>query len=181
LLIAVTRIITKDGKPFAVHQWRQRLLADCLLTVSMLVILNFASAALFAYVGLILPVVVPSVSVIAGLICFIVYEREQLRAEAIEQQLAAMRQKHQAELLVQQAEARVREALIEREQRRDFVRRINHDLKAPLTVLNWNLSRLCNGGIHKDDAEDKVERLVKCADRLYELMAELTRSYDNRS
>lgn len=115
---------------------------------------------------------------VSGVLALIIYEREQKRNEAIANRFEAMKHRHEAELLIQEADSKVREVLLDKERRREFLRRINHDLKAPLTVINWNLSKLRHEGIRSANAEEKVERLVKTSDRLYDLIAELTKTYD---
>lgn len=152
---------------------------DALIVAGMMLGWTCLSAIVFASARYVLPIVVPEVSIGIGFLAAIIFEREQHRAESVRRKLEAAELRHQSEMMLQESESKLREIMNDRQRRREFIRRINHDLKAPLTVLNWNLSKLCNDGITAKGAEEKVQRLVKTSDRLYELIAELTKTYDD--
>lgn len=153
-------------------------LFDAALLMVLLCAWEIAAVLLFANYNSIVPVIVPQISMVMGFLAVVIHEREQQRADVIQQRIQSLREQHACELLIRDAQARLTEVLHDKERRREFVRKINHDLKAPLTVINWNLSKLRNDGLRSSGAEDKVERLVKTTDRLYDLLAELTLSYD---
>jgi signal transduction histidine kinase len=77
-----------------------------------------------------------------------------------------------------EAEAKAREVLVDKKRRHEFVRRINHDLNAPVSVLNWTVSELQMLELDSQPAREKVARLVKSSDKLCELIDQLVQSYD---
>ncbi|MGH9551715.1 MAG: sensor histidine kinase, partial [Terriglobales bacterium] len=79
------------------------------------------------------------------------------------------------------AQAHTQVLLHDQEQKREFVRRINHDLRAPVSVLSWTISRLRKDGLQSKGAPEKVDRLANTADRLFALINELVKSYDTQS
>jgi signal transduction histidine kinase len=164
-------------KKGAVAGWK-RLAADGALVIGLIVLWNVFAAVVFTVAGLIVPIIVPEICIAAGFVAAFVIEREQQRSEAVRRKMEAAQVRHESELAVQAAEGQLRQIMGDRQRRREFVRRINHDLRAPLTVLNWNLSKLCSDGLNAKGAQDKIERLVKTSDRLYELIAQLTNTYD---
>lgn len=119
----------------------------------------------FAFAGVIVPVVVPALAVASGSLAGILYERERA---------------HETEIKLQQAEARAKEIAIDDERRSEFVRRINHDLKAPVTVLNWTLAKLKREGLNSANAQERLEHIERTSDRLFSLIAELVRTYEKK-
>lgn len=139
----------------------------------------------FTFAGLIVPVVSPAVAVGAGVLAGVLYERERerlygvlTRLNAMEATLKAERHMHEAQLRMQEAEAKAKEVILDQQRRTEFVRRINHDLKAPVTVLNWTLAKLMKEGLSSAHAHDRLDHVGRTADRLFALIAELVRSYD---
>lgn len=140
---------------------------------------------LFSHVGLVVPVVVPAVALITGALTASVWMAHHVQFEALRHELnqaktrlALIHDKHEAELREQAAVARADAIQQDRERRREFGRRLNHDLKAPLSILNWTLAKLRSDGLNSSGAEDKLERLFKTAHRLFNLIAELSSAYD---
>jgi signal transduction histidine kinase len=140
---------------------------------------------IFAYTGFIVPVFVPSVALGIGTLAAIVWERERGREQAFLEQLKTQQEKHELELEKfetemekQEVEAENREMYQDRKRRHEFVRRINHDLNAPVSVLNWTISELQMMELENQQAKDKVSRLVKSSDKLCELIDQLVQSYD---
>lgn len=143
------------------------------------------SCWLFAHYYLIVPTFLPAVSLGLGTIGALLWEREREREEthrvklqAAEERLVLAHQRYEADLKRQEAEAKAREILLDRQRRREFVRRINHDLNAPVSVLNWTLSELQENSVDTTEAQDKISRLVKTSDKLCELIDQLVKSYD---
>ena len=147
---------------------------------------NFLIACIiFAFNGLIVPVFVPALCLGLGTVGSLLWEREREREETFliklqsaKERLEHARQQYEADLRRQEAEAKSREVLLDRERRHEFVRRINHDLNAPVSVLNWTLSELQEEDVSSVDSQEKVGRLVKTSDKLCELVDQLVRSYE---
>src|SRR6185369_2182920 len=96
---------------------------------------------------------------------------------AYQEKLVLQNQKHEAEMNAQQAQAKAREIIKDQDRRREFARRINHDLRAPVSVLNWTLSKLLKEKIQPEPAQQKIERLARTSDKLVELINQLVSSY----
>jgi signal transduction histidine kinase len=139
----------------------------------------------FAYGNVIVPVFVPSLALGMGTVGALLWERErerqelfQVKLDAAEERLLLANERYESDLKRQEAEARAREILMDRERRHEFVRRINHDLNAPVSVLNWTLSELQEEGLESGESKEKIGRLVKTSDKLCELIDQLVQSYD---
>lgn len=161
------------------------LVADTIFLAVLLSLQLLLAGILFVFTRLLVPVVVPAVATTLAYIAALVFEREAARVDALkrelddaQQMLELERRRHQTELELQAVEAREREMVRDKEQRREFARRINHDLKAPVSVLNWTLSKLKADGLEKNGAKEKLDRLSKTSDRLAALINELVQSYD---
>lgn len=162
-----------------------RILSDLALVAASLAVSWLVACLLFAQSGLIVPVVVPAVALMAGSLATAVWQAQFEKMEALTHELDDARSrlmllhaKHEAELREQAAVARADAIQQDRERRREFGRRLNHDLKAPLSILNWTLAKMRSDGLTSANAEDKLERLFKTANRLFNLIGELSRSYD---
>jgi signal transduction histidine kinase len=137
------------------------------------------SCILFAHWLLIVPLVPVIAAITIATLSATLYEREEERTAHMKQQMESAREKFESDLKLQQSEARNREAQRDKERKREFARRINHDLKAPVSVLNWTLARLRQDGIAAKGAPEKIERLERTTDRLFRLIGELVRTYDD--
>jgi signal transduction histidine kinase len=144
-----------------------------------------AACLIFAQSGLLVPIFVPSLALGLGTLAAIIWERERekedsfkLRLQAAQDKLYLEREWFESELARQQAEGQAREMLNDRKRRREFVRRINHDLNAPVSVLNWTIAELQMMDLQSAVANEKVVRLVKSSDKLGELIDQLVQSYD---
>jgi signal transduction histidine kinase len=162
-----------------------RLLADVLFFCLILSGTLLVASAMFAWAGVIVPVFVPAISLAIGTCAAFVWERERTREQAFLDELKSQQEKHELELekfesemARQKIEAENREMYQDRKRRHEFVRRINHDLNAPVTVLNWTISELQMMNLENEKACDKVSRLVKSSDKLCELIDQLVQSYD---
>lgn len=163
-----------------------RILVDLgcyLLTVFLCVI---AACIAFAYAGVILPIILPVTSLTMGALATSLWEREcetaywlreQLRQTA--QNLALEHEKHEVEMRAQSAEAQARQIAYSEQIRKDFVRKINHDLKAPVTVMSWTLAKWKQEGINSRSSADRLERMVRTCDRLVGLLHELASNYEH--
>lgn len=162
----------------------------CLLIV---LISCVVSCLIFSYLRIIVPIMVPATALTFAALGTALWERENERSRALRQELEHAKQtlehanetlilqkeKHEAELRIQAAEARAQESVQDEQRRREFVRRINHDLKGPVTVMSWTLSQLKNGGLKIEIVNEKIQRLAKTCDRLIDLLHELARSYEH--
>ncbi len=153
----------------------------CLTLMSTYVV----ACVIFAQSGLLVPIFVPSLALGLGTLAAIIWERErekedsfQVRLQSAQDKLYLEREWFESELARQQAEAQAREMLSDRKRRREFVRRINHDLNAPVSVLNWTIAELQMMELQSSVANEKITRLVKSSDKLGELIDQLVQSYD---
>jgi signal transduction histidine kinase len=89
-----------------------------------------------------------------------------------------MAEKHEFELRTQTAEARAQIIMKDERRRKEFVQRINHDLKAPVTAMIWILTKLKKDGLQSPSAGEKIERLSNTSNRLVDLLHELASSYE---
>ncbi|MBY0550594.1 MAG: CHASE2 domain-containing protein [Candidatus Obscuribacterales bacterium] len=148
--------------------------------------LSFGAACmLFSYAGLIAPLVVPIIALTIAALATALWEREAETAYLLKEQLRQMEENfrleqvnHQVELRASAAEARTRQIAQAEGMRKDFVRKINHDLKAPVTVMSWTLAKWNKEGLHCNSANEKLERMVRTCDRLVGLLHELGNNYD---
>jgi len=161
-----------------------RLWADWCLCILLSCAAYFAGFLWFAFAGLIVPVVVPAIAVAVGTLAGVLYERERERLDAMLTRIMAMeasiranRETHESQLRIQAAESQAKELALDQQRRSEFVRRINHDLKAPVTVLNWTLAKLKREGLHSATAPDRIEHIERTSDRLFGLIAELVHCY----
>jgi signal transduction histidine kinase len=162
-----------------------RSLCDMLCLFLLLVLSSFWSSVLFSYYHLIVPAFIPPFGILVGAVATTLWEREREREEvfqtklqAAEEKLEMAQERYESDLKRQEAEAKSREVLMDRQIRREFVRRINHDLNAPVSVLNWTLADLQSGEVPQEEVGDKIGRLVKNSDKLCELIDQLVQSYD---
>ncbi len=146
----------------------------------------FIACLAFAKFALIVPVFTPSLGLGLGTLAAILWEREREREDAFvgrlksaQEKLELIEQKYQAELKQQEAEAQSREIMHDRKTRSDFVKRINHDLNAPVSLLNWTISELQETDLNSIQAKEKIARLIKASDKLCELIDQLVQSYDS--
>ncbi len=158
---------------------------DLILSALMLCSVYFAPCLIFAYTRLLVPMFLPTVVIGFAIIAAIVLEREQEREdrfkielEAAAEKLTLTQEKYESEIRRREAEAQSREILVDKKRRHEFVRRINHDLNAPVSVLNWTVSELQLMNIQDEKVREKVTRLVKSSDKLCELIDQLVQSYD---
>ncbi len=165
-----------------------RLLSDFACFALTLCVSYSLSCILFSFARIIVPVVSPSIALMIAALATVVWERERERFLSLQQSLKAAQEKlvlqgevHKAELETQEAESRAREMALDKDRRREFVRRINHDLRAPVSVLSWTIARLKKDGLNSKGAADKVDRLGNTADRMFALINELVNSYDTQT
>ena len=85
---------------------------------------------------------------------------------------------HKSELLAQKAVADAHEAALDKERRKEFARRINHDLRAPVSVLSWTIAKLRGKKLTETERAEKIDRLSNTSDRLFALINELVSSYN---
>lgn len=163
----------------------KRLLADLLCILLIVSVAYLIACLIFVYPHIIVPVFIPTICIGFGAVAALMWEREReredafhTRVQATEDKLELAKQRYEADLKRQEAEAQSREVLMDRHRRKEFVRRINHDLNAPVSVLNWTLSELQEDGVGTKEAPEKIARLVKNSDKLCELIDQLVQSYD---
>lgn len=185
---SMPRLITNfNSEPTGVLTFPRffRLLTDIVVLAATITGSVLLAQILFAYAGTIVPVVVPAVGLALGAVAAVIWESEKDRQEtlvtrirAAEDELRFAQEKFEADLRRQEAEAKTREVLNDQERRKEFVRRINHDLNAPVSVLNWTLVELQGEELPSEEAQEKLNRLMTNSDRLCELIDQLVQSYD---
>ncbi|HEY9785012.1 MAG TPA: ATP-binding protein [Candidatus Obscuribacterales bacterium] len=160
-------------------------LKGCAWLVALLALSLAAGCLLFAHFQLIVPLFIPLVSLIAGFVTAVFWEKERERVEHFKIELAEAaqrlnleREKHQMELELNAAEAKAREAILDKQRRREFARRINHDLRAPVSVLTWTIASLKRKLADQPEVQAKIERLSHSADKLTGLVDGLVKAYD---
>ena len=162
-----------------------RLATDILFFYALLSGADVMACLIFAMSGLLVPIFIPSIALGMGTLAAIVWEREREREETFSVRLLSEKEKHElerekleSELARSEVEAENREMYQDRKRRHEFVRRINHDLNAPVSVLNWTISELQMMELKNDTAREKIGRLIKSSDKLGELIDQLVQSYD---
>lgn len=165
----------------------KNLLTDLLVLIFTIVLSTFTACIMFAWLKLIVPVISTLVALTFGTVGAVAFEREKdrletmrLRVQTAEEKLEMMQEIHRVELKAQAAHAEAREYLKEREQRLEFLHKINHDLRGPVGVLNWTIMRLQKEGLQSASAPQKLERLANSSDRLSALLDELMHSYEDK-
>ncbi len=147
--------------------------------LSIYLVANFV----FSCVNLIVPLVVPSAAISIATAATILWERDRTKLGSMAEQLKTSQEtlvfaqeKHEAELTYQASIAE-RKALEEDRRRRvDVVRRLNHDLKAPISVFNWTLAKLLKDREPNDPMIPIFERLKKSSEHLSRLLSEIVLS-----
>jgi signal transduction histidine kinase len=145
------------------------------------------AAVLFAQHDLVVPVVVPAIALSLASLATVQWEREQERVAALKRELKAAQDKlslqsalHKSDLSGQKALADAREAALDKERRKEFARRINHDLRAPVSVLSWTIAKLRSQKLTEEEKLEKIDRLSKTADRMFGLINELVSTYNSQ-
>jgi signal transduction histidine kinase len=161
------------------------LLLDLAALILLLATNYLVACCFFSYSYLIVPVFVPSIALSLGAIATTLWEREKEKEErylanlkAIEDRMALANERHAADMAREKAEAKAREVLNDQLRRKEFVRRLNHDLNAPVGVLNWTLLELSEAENLPPEINEKVDRLVRNSDKLGELITLISQSYD---
>lgn len=179
----VSRITEKDQKRTEVDPGR--VVKNSLLLALTLGLSYFTACLLFARAGLIVPVIEPLAALIAGFVVAVICEREHERVEHVKteledarQRLSLERDKHAMEIELMAAENTAREASLDQERRLEFARKINHDLRAPISSLNWTISGLLKLATENEELVAKIKRLAQSSDKLTRLIDELVKSYD---
>lgn len=153
----------------------------------LMIIGSYATAAmLFAKVHIIAPVVVPAISLTLASFATLQWERAREKAAALERDLKAAQDNlalqgelHRTELERQKAVAEAHEVMMDKERRQEFARRINHDLRAPVSVLSWTIAKLRGKKLTEAERLEKIDRLANTTDRLFGLINELVASYSS--
>jgi signal transduction histidine kinase len=160
---------------------------EFLLFIILITSSYIAAAVLFAQNNLIVPVVVPAIAMTLASLASVQWEREQEKTAALKRDLKAAQDKlslqsalHKSELAGQKAHADAREAALDKERRKEFARRINHDLRAPVSVLSWTIAKLRSKKLTEEEKLEKIDRLSKTADRMFGLINELVSTYNSQ-
>lgn len=158
-----------------------RFITDLIFCVLAIGASYLTAAMLFAYAHLVVPVMVPAASIMFGFLSAGFWEREEKRIESLKHKMEAASERHRAKLEVQDAQSKAQQIIQDRERRREFIRRINHDLRAPVTALHWVLAPLLNQEGEAAKVSEKLKRLGAISDRMLDLISELSSSYEDDS
>ncbi len=162
--------------------WRIDLnvLGDVLLFIFTISTVYLSANLLFSYARLIVPLVVPFVAITLATVVTVLWERDRIKMNSIQEKLkssqeklALAQEKHEAELLYQASLADRKALEDDRERRHDMVRRLNHDLKAPISVFNWTLAKLLKDRDEIDPMFGIFQRLKKSSEHLSTLLSEI--------
>lgn len=156
-----------------------RLIGDAGLIVFMVAAVQLCANILFAQLLILVPVVTPAISICVGALMSTLAERNMERDASYQTQIAMRETEHKLEVQRLAAEAEARRFEEDRRRRSEFVRRINHDLNAPLTVLNWTVYELNNIEQGSEEMRENVGVLVSTSNRLCMLLDEMSRSYEH--
>ncbi len=138
---------------------------------------------LFSFANLIVPMVVPAIATTLGMLVTVLWERDRIKVLSMEEQIKSSQEKlilshekHEAELAYQSTLAEQKANEEARRRRQDMVRRLNHDLKAPISVFNWTLAKLLKDRPPTDPLFAVFERLKKSSEHLSNLLSEIVKS-----
>ncbi len=145
---------------------------------------------LFTYCALIVPLVVPSVAITLAMLLTVLWEKDRIKILSMEEKLRSWQErlqlsqeklvlaqeKHEAELAFQSSLTEQWAMEEDRRRRQDMIRRLNHDLKAPISVFNWTLAKLVKDKAADDPTLPVFERLKKSSDLLSNLLSEIVKS-----
>lgn len=133
------------------------IIIDASFIAGMVVVSVFAASLIFWRHQLLIPIIAPSLAIVGGALTAIIAERNRERRLAFDSQLE----------------------LAKHELRREFVRRINHDLNAPVTVLNWALADMEAINESSPEMKENIEVMLRTSDRLCMLLDEMSRTYED--
>jgi signal transduction histidine kinase len=171
------RLPNYNRKPLAL--W----LADFLVFCGMMVLAIIFPAFVFAYCNTILPITsLVAATFISGILITLI-ERDFIREEAFREQLrneqdklTLARESHRNEMEAEAARANLREIEKDQERRREFAKRLNHDIRGPASSINWTLMRLKKEHFSQLVTE-KMELIARNSQVLIDLVDELITSY----
>ncbi|MBX3149616.1 CHASE2 domain-containing protein [Candidatus Obscuribacterales bacterium] len=156
---------------------------DVGLFVSSLLGVYFVANILFSYAHMIVPLVVPAIAITIATLITILWERDRIRVMSLlnqvkssQEKLILAQEKHDAQLAYQASLAEQRAMEEDRSRRHDMVRRLNHDLKAPISVFNWTLAKVLKDRAPDDPMYAVFQRLKKSSEHLSNLLTEILQS-----
>ncbi len=161
-----------------------RLVCDFCVYVFLIALPFILSFYFYWQSHLTLPLLIPSLALLFGSLITTLWERENERTRLVKEQLYHAQDRlklYQEEFKRLLAESQVQEVIRSEQRRREFVRSLNHDLKAPVTVMIWTLSRLLKGNLSPEAKEERIKKLADTANRLVDLLHEFASSYDIES
>lgn len=178
-------IKAESGKQASLRQQLNRACAELAVYSAMVVAIIVLAFLLFAWGHIICPMVVPMVALAAGVTAANIAEREAFRVAGAKARLSASIKAlelqeiaHQTELRLQRSQMEAAQLEADRQQRKEFIRCLNHDLRAPISVLNWTLCKLKREGLHSLTAPSRVQSLERISERMTNLLAQLVFSQE---
>jgi signal transduction histidine kinase len=186
LILFTWKTLPFAGRLTAVEAPRNRIFNEFSYFIVIIAGSYMLAAILFAQAGVVVPVVVPVIALTLASLASVQWEREQEKTAALKRDLKAAQDRlslqealHKAELTGQKALSDAREAALDKERRKDFARRINHDLRAPVSVLSWTIAKLRGKKLTEEEKLEKIDQLSKTADRMFGLINELVSTYNS--
>jgi len=138
---------------------------------------------LFSFSNMIVPLVVPGLAITLATLVTVLWERDRIRlislvnqVKSSQEKLVLAHEKHEAQLAYQASLADQRAMEEDRRRRHDMVRRLNHDLKAPISVFNWTLAKVLKDRDSDDVLFPVFQRLKKSSEHLSSLLTEIVSS-----
>lgn len=138
---------------------------------------------MFSYANMIVPLVVPAIAITVATLVTVLWERDRIRVVSLvnqvkssQEKLILAQEKHEAQLAYQASLADQRAMEEDRSRRHDMVRRLNHDLKAPISVFNWTLAKVLKDREPDDPMFAVFQRLKKSSEHLSNLLTEILQS-----
>ncbi len=153
-----------------------------LFIFSLLSVYLFANL-LFSYANMIVPLVVPAIAITLATLVTVLWERDRVKLDSMKEQILSSQEKlilaqekHEAQLAYQASLADQRAMEEDRSRRHDMVRRLNHDLKAPVSVFNWTLAKVLKDRTEDDPMFAVFQRLKRSSEHLSNLLSEIVQS-----
>lgn len=154
-----------------------RIGADVLVCLVGIGLANLVATLLFCNCRLLVPLAVSELSLMLGFIGVSSWEREQSRKKLITAGIDTANENLRTQMEIHEAQANAQQIIRDRERRRDFIRRINHDLRAPVSAMNWVLAPLLKDQAPNSKTKESLERLAAISDRMTDLIGELSKSF----
>jgi two-component system sensor histidine kinase SaeS len=176
---------TRNSKDLIKRKGSLAVSTDIGLFITSLLSVYIIANLFFSYAAMIVPLVVPGVAITLATLVTVLWERDRIRLVSLvdqvkssQEKLVLAQEKHDAQLAYQASLADQRAMEEDRSRRHDMVRRLNHDLKAPISVFNWTLAKVLKDRDSDDPMYAVFQRLKKSSEHLSNLLTEILQSLE---